>query len=234
MFLAVKDIQKVKHGIVFTMLLLLLKATPSAVLAGDGILDSKIDHLDIRGFSAPKAPVFLSLKRVRIPSELKRPEDSIKAAIYGKTRLNGRLRAAAVGPFFSDIPQDGPGETDSGSQPRTVSETTNSDFLLVVTGDPQAFKAVCIVIDRRGAKKRVRIEGHSPRSYGLDGTAADCRVDRIDQHAGTLSVEMYGRTSSLPLGTNSTNEAFGCVHVRSDGPWGKADGRRCSRAIRRF
>jgi len=112
---------------------------------------------------------------------------------------------------------------------RNSKNCSNQDFTLVISGSSQAFRAVCTVVDGRGKKRRISIKGQGPRSYGLDGEATNCRVDRVDQHAGPLTVELYARISSLPLGTNSTSDAFGCVRVRSDGPWGKAYGRRCSR-----
>ena len=111
-------------------------------------------------------------------------------------------------------------------------ESRGVDFVLVIAGVPQDFRAQCLIVDREGGKKRIHIDGRRPRSYGLHADAVDCRVDRLDQHAGTLMVELYARNGSLPLGANSTDEAFGCVHVRSDGPWGKAYGRRCSRVTR--
>ncbi len=48
------------------------------------------------------------------------------------------------------------------------------------------------------------------------------------ERAGTLRAELYAQGRSIPLGANQTSTAFGCVHVRSNVPRGKAFSRRCS------
>ena len=218
----------------FLTSLFLLLPLPWAAAATGETLESQIDHLEVHRSPSPNAPVVMCLERGRKLKELRRSGDWIKVIIYGTTGLDGWVRATEAGLSDPDSRKGDRDVNNDGRQPQAASETTDPDFILLITGASQHFKAVCIVINRRGSKKRISIEGHGPGSYGLDGAAANCRVDRMDQHAGTLLVEMYARTSSLPLGSNLTNEAFGCVHVRSNGPWGKADGRRCSRVIRRF
>jgi hypothetical protein len=106
------------------------------------------------------------------------------------------------------------------------------DFILVIDGSPQEFSVRCILVDRRGAREWIKLVGSQPTSYALNARAVDCHVYRVDQHAGILRVELFAKDSSIPVGENSTEGAFGCVHIRSDGPWGKAFGRRCSRVIR--
>ena len=220
--------------IYFIIVLLLLVPHRCAMGATGETLEVQVDGLLVRDSPAQNAPVVMTLERGRKLKELRRQGNWIKVIIYGTTGRDGWVQAAEVRPLVSDSPETGPGAKQEKNRPATSTVSTEPDFILVIGGEAQAFRAFCIVIDRRGTKKRIDIDGHGPKSYGLDGEAADCRVDRIEQRAGPLNVELYARNSSLPLGTNSTNEAFGCVHVRSDGPWGRADGRRCSRVIHRF
>ena len=102
-------------------------------------------------------------------------------------------------------------------------------FRIVISGDPQPFRARCVIVDHSGARKRISFDGKRPKAYGLTAVAVDCTVDRVAQRAGPLTVELFTKGSSLPLGQNTSTDAFGCVRVRSDGPWGSAFGRRCSR-----
>jgi Bacterial SH3 domain len=218
----------------FVALLCLLAPISIAGAATGETFEAREDNVEVRSYPGLNAPVIMVLEYGRKLKELRRSGGWIKVIIYGMTGQDGWVREEAVGPLQPESPRTVPDHGQAGSQPRTLSESTDPDFTLVVAGSSQAFKAVCIVVDSRSKKKRISIEGRGPRSYGLDGVATNCRVDRVDQHAGPLTVELYARTSSLPLGTNSTSDAFGCVRVRSDGPWGKAYGRRCSRVIRRF
>jgi len=213
------------------LLSLLAWLTPAIAATGD-TLETRAHDLGVHSSPAAEAPVIMVLEYGRKLKELRRSGEWIKVIIYGTTGRAGWVREASVGPLQSERTKTVPDQKRAGNEPPTLSESGGTGFTLVITGSSQAFKAVCIVVDGQGRKKRISVEGHGPGSYDLDGNAVDCRVDRIDQHAGTLTVELYSRTSSLPLGANSTSEAFGCVHVRSNGPWGRADGRRCSRVIR--
>jgi hypothetical protein len=218
----------------FVALLCLLAPISIASAATGETFETREGNVEVRSHPASNAPVIMVLEYGRKLKELRRSGEWIKVIIYGTTGQDGWVREAAVGPLQRETPGTVPGQDQAGSQPRTLPKSTDPDFTLVIAGSSQAFKAVCMVVDGRGKKQRISIEGQGPRSYGLDGEATNCRVDRVDQHAGPLMVELYARTSSLPLGTNSTSDAFGCVRVRSDGPWGKAYGRRCSRVIHRF
>ena len=224
----------VKLIIYFIIVLFLLVPHRCAMAATGETLEVQVDDVVVRTSPALGAAVVMTLERGRKLKELRRQGNWIKVITYGTTGLDGWVRAADVRPLVSDGLETRPDTKQEGNQPPSSTVSTEPEFILVIGGEAQAFRAICVVIDGRGTKKRINIYGHGPKSYGLDGEVADCRVDRIEQRAGTLIAELYARNSSLPLGTNSTNEAFGCVHVRSDGPWGRAGGRRCSRVIHRF
>ncbi len=202
-----------------------------ASAANGETLEARTDRVKVRSAPSWEAPVTMVLERGRKLKELRRSGPWLKAIIYGTTGKDGWVRATEVAPLRSNVRKDASVPESAKKKPRPVPEATSPRFTLAITGTPQPFRARCIIIDDQGAKRRISIEGNRPKSYGLDVSAVDCRVDRIDQHAGTLRVELYAKESSLPLGANFTNEAFGCVHVRSDGPWGRAYGRRCSRVI---
>lgn len=229
-----RDIDAVKKGIVLARLLLLSAAAPWATAATGLTSRNQADHLEFLNLPSPEASAVLRPVRSQMCQKPGRPGDRLKDPVSVMRIRGGGIRAGGADSLISGDRDSDPGAYGAGSRPRTVSQTIEPDLVIVVAGDPQPFKAVCIVVDRQGAKKQIAFEGQAPVSLPLDGAAADCRVDRVDQHAGRLSVELYARTSSLPLAANSTDEAFGCVHVRSDGPWGRADGRRCSRIIRRL
>jgi hypothetical protein len=192
------------------------------------------NHWDIHQFSRANTPIVTRVVHGQTLKTLRRAGKRTETIFNAATGQEGKTRAMAVDPPKSVALETDPDACGGGNPPRTVSNTPEPDFVLVIAGESQPFKAVCIIIDWVGVEKSINIEGHAPGSYGLHGKAADCRVDRVDQHAGTLSVEIFSSKSSLPLGANSTDAAFGCVRVRSDGPWGRAEGRRCSRVIRRF
>ncbi|NNE83518.1 MAG: SH3 domain-containing protein [Alphaproteobacteria bacterium] len=218
----------------FVALLCLLAPISIAGAATGETFETREGNVEVRSHPGSNAPVIMVLEYGRKLKELRRSGEWIKVIIYGTTGQDGWVREETVGPLQPETPRTVPDNDQAGSQPQTLPKSTNPDFTLVISGSSQAFRAVCTVVDGRGKKQRISIKGQGPRSYGLDGEATNCRVDRVDQHAGPLMVELYARISSLPLGTNSTSDAFGCVRVRSDGPWGKAYGRRCSRVIRKF
>jgi hypothetical protein len=174
----------------------------------------------------------MRLEQGRQIKELRRSGGWVKAIIYGTIGQDGWVREMQVAPSRGDGAEATTHQTTK-KQARPLPTTAGDpDFVLVVSGSPQAFKAFCLLLLHGGKKKQVTIEGQQPSSYEFNADAVDCRVDREEQHAGTLAAALYSGTASIPLAANRTDEAFGCVHVRSDGPWGQADGRRCSRVIR--
>jgi len=179
-----------------------------------------------------EAPIIMTLERGHQLKELRRSGGWIKAIIYGTTGQDGWVRETQVAPSRADSAEATTPQTTKRPAGPSPTPARQPDFVLVVSGSPQAFKAFCLLLLHGGKKKQVTIEGQQPSSYEFDGIAVDCRVDRAEQHAGTLAAALYSGTASIPLAANRTDEAFGCVHVRSDGPWGQADGRRCSRVIR--
>ena len=222
-------IMVVSKMIAFLAVLSVLVSTSIANAANGETLVTQKDRVEVRAGPSSEAPVIMVLQRGRKLKELRRSGPWVKAIIYGTLGKDGWVLISEVAPLPSEIRTNVPKPKASKKRTRPPS---SPNFVLVITGTRQPFKVRCIVVDSRGAKRRIRIKGHKPRSIGLNERAVDCRVDRIGQHAGTLRVELYARGSSLPLGANSTYDDFGCVHVRSDGPWGKAYGRRCSRIVR--
>lgn len=179
-----------------------------------------------------EAPVIMTLEQGHRLKELRRSGGWVKAIIYGTTGQDGWVRAAQVAPSHAENAEATTPQTTKRRARSLPTTAGHPDFVLVVSGSPQAFKALCLLLLHDGKKKQVTIEGQQPSSYEFDAVAVDCHVDREEQHAGTLAAALYSGTDSIPLAANRTDEAFGCVHIRSDGPWGQADGRRCSRVIR--
>ena len=179
-----------------------------------------------------EAPVILALEQGHQLKELRRSGGWVKAIIYGTTGQDGWVREAQVAPSRDESAEATTRQTTKRQGRPLPTTAQHLDFVLVVSGSPQAFKASCLLLLHDGKRKQVTIEGQQPSSYEFDTDAVDCRVDREEQHAGPLDAALYSGTDSIPLAANRTDEAFGCVHIRSNGPWGQADGRRCSRVIR--
>lgn len=204
----------------------------SAARAANGQnLETREDRVALRSEPRRDAPIVIYLERGRRLKELRRSGAWVKGLVYGTLGTDGWVRISEVTPVRAAAdraPAPGIGEERAATAPSRV----EPPFRLVVRGARQPFRARCLIVNSHGAKRRIAMTGVTPETHALNGGAVDCRVDRVDQHAGTLQVELYGGRSQLPLGTNATDDAFGCVHVRSDGPWGRAYGRRCSRAVR--
>lgn len=182
-------------------------------------------------YAAPgsDAPVIMYLNRGRKLKELRRSGIWVKGIIYGEIGKEGWVRNTQV--IVLDREEETADRPEPPADSRTHPGPPRAGFILVVDGAPQRFRARCILVDEKGERRRLRLEGRTPRSFEIHETAVDCRIDRLDQHAGTLNVALYAKGRSIPVGSNSTHGLVGCVHVRSRGPWGKAFGRRCSRAV---
>lgn len=192
------------------------------------------DKVAVRAAPSSKARVIMYLNRGRKLKELRRSGTWVKGIIYGEIGKEGWVRDTQI------IVVDDKKETANKPKSPTVSQTHprperhRASFVLIVNGAPQRFRARCLLLDETGASRRFRLEARTPKSFEISETAVDCRVDRLDQHAGALSVTLYAKGRSIPVGYNSTHGLLGCVHVRSRGPWGKAFGRRCSREVLRL
>jgi hypothetical protein len=116
------------------------------------------------------------------------------------------------------------------AEPRVV-EKPHARFALEIRGSRQDYRARCKTVSAEGERVRRTFEGRAPSRILFHDRAVSCRVDLLTQHGSGLTVALYKQGRRLPLGRNSTHSFPGCVKVRSDGPWGEALGRRCSRLI---
>lgn len=203
-----------------------------AVNAATGsTLKVREDRVAVYAAPSSEAPVIMYLNRGRKLKELRRSGIWVKGIIYGEIGKEGWVRNTQINVVGSER------DTANKSEPPTDSRTHPGQpmprvrFVLIVKGASQRFRARCLLLDETGASRRLRLEGRTPKSFEIRESAVDCRVDRLDQHAGTLGVELYAKGQSIPVGSSSTHGLLGCVHVRSHGPWGKAFGRRCSREV---
>lgn len=189
------------------------------------------DRVAVYAAPSSKSPIIMYLNRGRKLKELRRSGIWVKGIIYGEIGKEGWVRNTQIIVVGSER------NTENKPEPPTDSRTHPSQakprirFVLVVEGASQRFRARCLLLDDTGESRRLRLEGRTPKSFEIRERAVDCRVDRLDQHAGTLGVALYAKGQSIPVGSNSTHGLLGCVHVRSRGPWGKAFGRRCSRGV---
>ncbi len=215
-----------------------------AVGASGETLYIQTDTAAVRTAPSEDAEVLLSLSKGDKVIEFRRQGNWVKVAIFGRIGKEGWVRDALLG---KTLPGKAPSSLseDLSAPPETQSKPLRADkpeqqvrkaggpkFTLVVAGVPQRFKALCRLIDRKGVTRKIRFKGRKRTSFALDGRAVRCKVDKVDQRGGLLNVALYERGRSLPVGANQTRAAFGCVRVRSDGPWGRAYGRRCSRVAR--
>jgi len=204
----------------------------AVVYAGTGsTLKVREDRVAVYAAPNSEAPVIMYLNRGRKLKELRRSGIWVKGIIYGEIGKEGWVRKSQIIVVGSDRETADKPEPPPGSRTHPSQAKPRVRFVLVVKGASQRFRARCLLLDETGASRRLRLEGRTPRSFEIRESAVDCRVDRLDQHAGTLGVELYAKGQSIPLGSNSTHGLLGCVHVRSRGPWGRAFGRRCSREV---
>lgn len=162
--------------------------------------------------------------------ELRRQGAWIKVLVFGAIGLEGWIHETSLQPEAGRKPGNASMEGGAPPEPQEQKPRTGQPrFTLEVSGRQQRYRADCTIFDARGESRRWHYEGRSPARLRLDGAALRCRVDRLNQHAGLLTVALYERGTRLPLAQNRTQSSFGCVRLRSDGPWGRAYARRCSR-----
>jgi hypothetical protein len=184
---------------------------------------------ELRAEPADEATLAMTLEPGRRLKELQRRGAWIKVLVYGEIGLDGWILQSSVGPEDRpDVGNASPQDTDGASRD-DGSKARTARYMLTVEGRTQPFRVGCTIVGARGNSRTWKYEGRAPSRLHLDGRALRCRVDKLDQHAGLLSVSLYERGGRLPLAQNRTQSAFGCVRLRSNGPWGNAYARRCSR-----
>ena len=218
-------------GISFVLVALLF-AVPANGATGE-ILKVRDNGVKIYDAPTSAAQVLMTLDQGRRLKELRRQGPWIKVIIYGEIGKDGWIHSSNVGPMSAGTEKAAKPDLSADSSDKPAQKAAGPQYILVVKGSPQQFRANCRLITHEGATKKIRHVGRVPKAYAMEGKAARCRVDKVDQHAGILIVGLYKQGRSMPLGANSTQSAFGCVSVRSSGPWGKAYGRECSRIARR-
>ena len=167
------------------------------------------------------SPVVTHLEKGRKLVALQEKDGWIKVLAFGKGETGWISKAylrpeKPVGTFAAE--------------PR-VEEKRQARFVLEISGSRQDYRARCKTVDAEGETVRRIIEGRAPARILFDDRAVSCRVDLLSQHGSGLTVTLYGQASRLPMERNSTHSFPGCVKVRSDGPWGDALGRRCTRIV---
>jgi hypothetical protein len=162
--------------------------------------------------------------------ELRREGPWIKVLIFDKIGAEGWVHESDVDPVGSRAGEPKV-QDDDAADTRDLPESASPSprFVLSLSGTRQRYRANCTMVSSGGARTEKRFSGRAPAAIGLRASAVECRVDRLDQRAGTLFVKLFERGRTLPVGANSSSSAFGCVRVRSDGPWGRGYARRCSR-----
>ena len=174
-----------------------------------------------------QSPVAVTLGLGNRVKELRRQGAWIKVLVFDKIGVEGWIDEADIEPLRRHEPE---GEAIATEQDDVAAtKTPKPRFTLSLSGTRQRFRAQCMTYSSEGARTERRFRGTVPAGIGIHASAVHCKVDRLDQRAGRLFVKLFERGRTLPLGANSTNGAFGCVRVRSDGPWGRAYARRCSR-----
>jgi hypothetical protein len=203
--------------------------------AGVGASPGQTHIISVEGAALRAAPesgaeLVRTLDNASRVKELRRQGPWIKVLVFGAIGLEGWIHEASLQPETGR--ETGGASVEEGDPPEAQEQrprTRQPRFTLEVSGRQQPFRAGCTIFDARGESRRWRYEGRSPARLRLDGAALRCRVDRLSQHAGLLTVALHERGTPLPLAQNRTQSTFGCVRLRSDGPWGRAYARRCSR-----
>jgi hypothetical protein len=187
------------------------------------------DSTELRATPDFDAEIVRTLDAARRVKELRRRGAWIKVLVFGEIGLEGWILEAALEP--ETAPEDGGDLVPEQQTPARDDgrKALPARFILEISGRQQRFRAGCTIIGAGGDSRTWRYEGRAPSRLRLDGREVRCRVDRLDQHAGSLGVTLHERGAQLPVARNRTQSAFGCVRLRSDGPWGGAYARRCSR-----
>ena len=213
---------------IFLAVFVLLFSLAAKAATGD-TLNAVVNGVKVYDAPSTAAQLIMTLDQGRKLKELRREGPWIKVIIYGELGKDGWVHSSNVAPLSAGTEKAPEPDVSAGKPDQQPRKTAGPSFMLVVKGAPQRFRGRCRLVNHDGATKEIPIGGRVPKTYAMNGKAVRCRVDRVEQRAGTLRVELYAQGRSIPLGANQTSAAFGCVHVRSNGPWGKAYGRRCSR-----
>ncbi len=186
------------------------------------------DAVSVHEAPSVDAPVVMRLDRGRKLKELRRQGAWVKVIIYGELGRDGWVKSSEVGrsPFAEEQKTETEeiGVPDQPDKPKTEG-AADAQFLLVVDGGHQAFRATCRAIRKSGAEDRLRFAGSVPEAYLLDAEAVSCEVrKRGNIERLKIRLEHHGRI----VASDSIAISFGSVEVRSSGPWGKARAMRCN------
>ncbi len=185
------------------------------------------DAVSLHEAPSVDAPVVMRLDRGRKLKELRRQDAWVKVIVYGELGRDGWVKSSAAG--RNDSPEEQQTETeargvpDRPAKPKTEG-AADAQFLLVVDGGHQSFRATCRAIRKSGAEDRLRFTGSVPEAHLLDAEAVSCEV-RKRGNIERLKVRLKHR--GRIVASDSIAISFGSVEVRSPGPWGKARAMRC-------
>ncbi len=213
---------------IFLAVFVLLFSLAAKAATGD-TLNAVVNGVTVYDAPSTTAQLIMTLDQGRKLKELRREGPWIKVIIYGELGKDGWVHSSGVAPLSARAEKAPQPDVSADRPDQQARKAAEPSFLLVVKGAPQRFRGRCRLVNHDGATEKITFVGRVPKTYAMNGKAVRCRVDRVEQRAGTLRVELYAQGRSIPLGANQTSTAFGCVHVRSNGPWGRAFGRRCSR-----
>ena len=207
------------------LILVLAQAPPAGSTPGD-VLYVQAEAAELRTAPDPDAPALRRLAPGGKILEFERRGRWLRVAPFGAVGLEGWVLAALVGPRApgeekEDTRATGePSAAPSGSSRKP--DSRSDPLLLVLSGKVGlAFVGECREAGGERPLRRVRIEGFLPARYLFDGPALSCRVRKDDFH-GRLRAEIRVKDDSIAWA--ETAAAFNHVRVRSDGPWGPAQG----------
>jgi hypothetical protein len=104
-----------------------------------------------------------------------------------------------------------------------------AEFTLTVSGSPaMLFRGECRMVERLGSVEHVRLRGSIPVRHKFETAALSCTIVKWDAR-GRLVVSL--KEGGNVLARAETGAAFNWVRVRSDGPWGRAGGKRGVRRL---
>jgi hypothetical protein len=216
-------------GLWAAVLSLLLCGASAAVASPGDTHVVTAQSAELRVEPAGEAKLAMTLEPGRRLKELQRRGAWIKVLVYDEIGLDGWIHQSSVEPEGKPDAGDGLTQETNGAAADDSDEVRTARYMLMVEGRTQLFRVGCTIVGARGKSRTWKYEGRAPSRLHLDGRALRCRVDKLDQHAGLLNVTLYERGVRLPLAQNRTQSAFGCVRLRSNGSWGNAYARRCSR-----
>ena len=212
---------------------LTLTATAAANAAPGDTLSIQSDNVNVYEAPSVDAPVVMRLDRGRKLKELRRQGAWVKVIIYGELGRDGWVKSSDAGRnHIAERQKIETEETRVPAQPAKpkTKRTTDAQFLLVVKGFRETFRATCRIIRKSGDKDRLKFAGLIPKAYLLNAKAVSCEV-RKSSKVGRVRVELRHR--GRIVASHSTATPFGSIKVRSPGPWGKARALRCDNVGRR-